>query len=108
MGDAPSSGRNAVWRLCTGVVVSEFGDWLLFIALPLYVLDASNSPLATSTVFLAELVPAGIYSNYQAMRQAERQLAEQAEASYTRMVQDWKAAAPRKAGASATPEHAYR
>ena len=51
---------------------------------------------------------AGIHSNYQAMRQAERQLAEQAEASYTRMVQDWQAAAPRKAGASATPERAHR
>jgi transposase len=51
---------------------------------------------------------AGIYANYEAMRQAERQLAEQAEASYTRMVQDWQAAAPRKAGASATPERAYQ
>jgi transposase len=51
---------------------------------------------------------AGIYANYEAMRQAERQLAEQAEASYTRMVQDWQAAAPRKAGASTTPERAYR
>jgi transposase len=51
---------------------------------------------------------AGIYANYEAMRQAERQLAEQAEASYTRMVGDWQAAAPRKAGASATPERAYR
>jgi MFS family permease len=40
------------------VVVSEFADSLLFIALPLYVLHASNSPLATSTVFLAELVAA--------------------------------------------------
>jgi transposase len=51
---------------------------------------------------------AGIHATYEAMRQAERQLAEQAEASYTRMVGDWQAAAPRKAGASATPERAYR
>ena len=50
----------------------------------------------------------GIYANYEAMRQAERRLAEQAEASYTRMVGDWQAAAPRKAGASQTPERAYR
>jgi MFS family permease len=58
MTGAPSSGRNALRGLCAAVVVSETGDWLLFIALPLYVLRASGSPLATSTVFLAELVPA--------------------------------------------------
>ena len=41
------------------------------------------------------------------MRQAERQLAEQAEASYKRMVHDWQAAAPaRKVGASVTAERA--
>lgn len=38
--------------------MSELGDWLLFIALPLYVLAASGSALETSAVFLAELVPA--------------------------------------------------
>lgn len=55
----------AVWRanpaftrLCSAVVVSELGDWLLFIALPLYVLGASGSALDTSMVFLVELVPA--------------------------------------------------
>jgi hypothetical protein len=38
------------------------------------------------------------------MRDAERRLAEQAQASYERMVRDWKAATPKKkAGASATP-----
>ena len=48
----------AFGRLCSAVVVSELGDWLLFIALPLYVLGTSGSALSTSTVFLAELVPA--------------------------------------------------
>jgi MFS family permease len=44
--------------LCAAVAVSEIGDWLLFIALPLVVLRSSGSSLATSAVFLAELVPA--------------------------------------------------
>ncbi len=52
------SGNNAFRGLCAAVVVSEAGDWLLFIALPLYVLHDSGSALATSMVFLAELVPA--------------------------------------------------
>jgi MFS family permease len=44
--------------LLSAVAISETGDWLLFIALPLYALNASGSALATSTVFLAELTPA--------------------------------------------------
>jgi transposase len=49
----------------------------------------------------------GIWSTNRAIRQAERQLAEQAEVSYKRMVQDQQAGAPaKKVGASATPERA--
>jgi transposase len=49
----------------------------------------------------------GIWSSNLAIRQAERQLAEQAEASYKQLVKDQQAAASaRKVGASATPERA--
>ncbi len=50
---------------------------------------------------------AGIWSTNDMMRQAERELAQQAEASYKRMVEDQRAGGPaRKVGASATPERA--
>jgi transposase len=50
---------------------------------------------------------AGIWSTNQLMRVAERELAEQAETSYKRLVQDQLAGkAARKVGASATPERA--
>ena len=49
----------------------------------------------------------GTWGTNDAMRQAERELARQAEASYRRLVKDRQAAAPaRKVGASATPERA--
>jgi len=49
----------------------------------------------------------GVWSSNQAIRQAERELAAQAEASYKRLVTDQQAAAPgRKVGAGATPERA--
>jgi transposase len=48
----------------------------------------------------------GTWATRQAMRTAERELAQQAEASYLRMVRDWQAAAPAKAGASVTPGRA--
>jgi transposase len=49
----------------------------------------------------------GIWSSNDAIRQAERELAAQAETSYKRLVQDQQAAASaRKVGASATPERA--
>jgi hypothetical protein len=49
---------------------------------------------------------AGIRTANRAVREAEKQLARQAEASYVRMVRDWQATAPKKVGASATPERA--
>ena len=50
---------------------------------------------------------AGIWSTNLAIRQAERQLVQQAEASYQRMVKDQLAGAPaRKVGAGVTPERA--
>jgi transposase len=49
----------------------------------------------------------GVWSSNVAIRQAERQLAAQAEASYRRMLKDRQAAAAaRKVGASVTAEHA--
>ena len=58
----------------------------------------------------------GVWATRERMRQAERELAQQAEASYTRTVRDWqaarpanakaKAAGPAKVGASVTPGHA--
>jgi transposase len=49
----------------------------------------------------------GVWSSNTAIRQAERELATQAETSYKRMVTDQQAGAPaRKVGASATPERA--
>jgi transposase len=53
---------------------------------------------------------AGVWTTNQKMREFERQLAQQAEASYVRMVRDWQASAPRKqtneVGASVTPGRA--
>ena len=50
----------------------------------------------------------GTFATRQAMREGERRLAQQAEASYARMVSDWQAAAPAsaKVGASVTPGRA--
>ena len=55
-----------------------------------------------------------MWATRERMRHAERELAQQAEASYTRMVRDWQAARPAKAdaaepakvGASVTPGRA--
>src|SRR5687768_9380022 len=51
--------------------------------------------------------PSGVWVTHQRMRQAERQLAAQAQASYERMVRDWNAASQKKnVGASVTTERA--
>ncbi len=52
----------------------------------------------------------GLSSNSPArcMREGERRLAEQVEASYARAVSDWQAAAPKKVGASVTPGRALQ
>jgi hypothetical protein len=49
---------------------------------------------------------AGIYSANTAVREAERELARQAEVAYARTVRDWHAAQAKKVGASATPGRA--
>jgi hypothetical protein len=59
--------------------------------------------------------PTGVWATRERMRQAERELAQQAEASYQRTVRDWQAARPKtiksteppaKVGASVTPGRA--
>jgi transposase len=50
--------------------------------------------------------PTGVWATRQAMREGERRLAEQAEAS--QMVRDWQAGAPKKVGASVTPGRALQ
>jgi transposase len=51
---------------------------------------------------------AGIWSANEAVRQAERELARQAEVAYARTVRDWHATQAAKVGASVTPGRASR
>lgn len=55
---SPLLSRPGFRRLWTSGAVSETGDWLLLIALPVYVLQLTGSTLTTSTVFLVELAGA--------------------------------------------------
>src|SRR6266700_401381 len=38
-------------------LISMTGDWLLFIALPMYIYQMTHSILATSTMFMVEVIP---------------------------------------------------
>ncbi|WIB79018.1 MFS transporter [Curtobacterium sp. MCPF17_002] len=49
-------------RLWVAGIVSDAGDWLMFIALPLVVLQLSGSALGTSLAFLLELIPPVVLS----------------------------------------------
>ncbi|RDV46191.1 MFS transporter [Leifsonia sp. ku-ls] len=58
----PTRSRSPLFRrdfalIWTAGLVSDTGDWLLMIALPLFALSATGSALGASTVFLVELVP---------------------------------------------------
>ena len=41
-----------------GGLVNDTGDWLLMVALPVYVLTETGSGVATALLFIAQLVPA--------------------------------------------------
>jgi len=58
MSTATAFGVPAFRRLWAAGLVSDAGDWLLFIAMPLVVYRISGSALGTSLAFLLELVPA--------------------------------------------------
>src|SRR4029079_4831379 len=49
--------RPVIARLGAAGLLSEIGDWMLFIALPLFVLSLTGSSFVTATVFALELVP---------------------------------------------------
>ena len=43
--------------LWAGQLVSNLGDWLLWIALPFYVYERTGSALATGAMFIAQTLP---------------------------------------------------
>jgi MFS family permease len=54
--------RPEIARLGAAGLLSEIGDWMIFIALPLFVLQLTGSPLVTAIVFALELVPTVVAS----------------------------------------------
>ena len=49
--------RRDIGLLWTGGLISETGDWLLLVGLPVWVLQLTGSSLVTATVFLVGLLP---------------------------------------------------
>jgi predicted MFS family arabinose efflux permease len=63
---SPSEHRDSPWRnrefrlVWGGGLINDVGDWLLMVALPLYVFTETNSGLTTALLFLVELTPAAL------------------------------------------------
>jgi MFS family permease len=50
--------RRGFALLWAGGLVSDLGDWTLLVGLPVFVFQLTGSALTTSTIFVAELIPA--------------------------------------------------
>jgi MFS family permease len=60
-GQGSSLWRNREFRLVWGGgLINDIGDWLLMVALPLYVFTETNSGLKTALLFLVEMTPAAV------------------------------------------------
>ena len=47
-----------------GGLVNDTGDWLLMVALPVYVLTETGSGVATALLFIAQLAPAALLGTF--------------------------------------------